>query len=158
MYPKEGGGLGLRLTELSNRAMHAKLSWQVASKEKRLWVQHLERKYCRRYSFMNVQPANLDSPQWKEILKGRHIIKKGRCFMVGDGESISVWNDPCISTLPDYLPVPRDLYNITIYKVSELMRNEEWDEVIIRKHFDHDITREILSIKIYPTEMEDKCI
>lgn len=89
--PKNFGGLGFRRMRDINMALLAKLGWQIAAGENKLWVNLLTEKYCSRYSFFNVEKGASDSPMWKAILESRSVVCKGACYKVGDGLSINIW-------------------------------------------------------------------
>ena len=52
--------------------------------------------------------AKNTSPIWRGIEKAREIIKKGACYIVGNGLSISVWDDPWVLWLANFRPKPKD--------------------------------------------------
>ena len=48
------GGLGINKTEDMNRALVAKLTWEVASNAKKFWVKMFQKKYVRGKNFMKM--------------------------------------------------------------------------------------------------------
>ncbi|CAL5387167.1 unnamed protein product [Camellia sinensis] len=70
---KQEGGLGLKRAEDQNIALLAKLEWKMLSEKD-----------------FNYSTA---SHTWRSIIKTRELLKKGIRWTVGDGKSISLWND-----------------------------------------------------------------
>ena len=52
--PKAMGGLGINKTKDMNRALVAKLTWEVASNAKKFWVKMFQKKYVRGKNFMKM--------------------------------------------------------------------------------------------------------
>lgn len=67
--PKDQGGLGFRKMVHTNKALLAKLGWQLLNGEKKLWTSTMLRKYCYKKNFLEVQKKASDSMIWKGILK-----------------------------------------------------------------------------------------
>ncbi|KAG7578550.1 Zinc knuckle CX2CX4HX4C [Arabidopsis thaliana x Arabidopsis arenosa] len=96
--PKGAGGLGFREIEEFNDALLAKLSWRLLKDPTSLLAQVLLGKYCANDSFLSCQPLTNSSHGWKGILAGRKLLRKGLGWIVGNGESINVWQDAWLST------------------------------------------------------------
>lgn len=107
---------------------------------------------------MKVETFNTDSPQWKEITKGREVIRRGRCLNVGKGDSIQIQTDPWIPLLPEFTAQPRDQDNINVFTVNELIIDIKRDENTIWDQFDSNTAEAILKIKINPIELDDRCV
>lgn len=45
---------------------------------------------------------------WKSIVKSRSALHEGMCYALGDGNSIHIWRDPWVPSLPRFLPVARE--------------------------------------------------
>ena len=45
MHSKSVGGLGIKKTEDMNKALVAKMTWEIASNANKLWVQIFKKKY-----------------------------------------------------------------------------------------------------------------
>lgn len=108
--PKEGGGLGLRKTEIANKAYLAKLGWNILTKKETLWADIMRHKYLRAQPFMEVAARPENSYTWKGILATRDILGEGLGKRVCDGKSTLFWLDRWAGTRPLALetiePVP----------------------------------------------------
>ena len=96
--PKYAGGLGFRDIQTSNDALLAKISWRILKEPQSLLAQVLLGKYSQHTSFLDCSALANASHGWRSILAGRDLLKNGLSWAVGDGEKISVWNDPWLSS------------------------------------------------------------
>ena len=68
---KKDGGLGFRDSHRWNKALQAKLLWDIASKKDNLWVKWIHSLYIRDRNFWLLSPPNDVSWHWRAILKLR---------------------------------------------------------------------------------------
>ena len=47
------------------------------------------------------------SPIWRAIEEVKSIIVKGACYLIGDGMSINVWQDPWVPWIDGFRPKPK---------------------------------------------------
>lgn len=66
----------------------------VASNRDDIYMRLLRCKYKVWRDSLFEDPPENSSPNWMAIEKGKKLIFKSACFMVGDGDNISVWKDP----------------------------------------------------------------
>ncbi|KAF3516681.1 hypothetical protein DY000_02062107 [Brassica cretica] len=96
---------------------------------------------------------------WRSILIGRELLRKNLGWVVGDGQSIKVWQEPWLAAIHQERPMgpPREQY--VDLKVSELMISgtTEWDQHKIRLCLP-DYEEKILCIKPSSTGAPDKLI
>ena len=92
--PKALGGLGIKKTEDMNRALVAKLTWEVASNAKKLQVKMFQKKYVRGKNFMKMPMPKSISWSSQSIFDCRDMVKKGLCHKIGSGLNIWILNDP----------------------------------------------------------------
>ena len=73
--PKSEGGLGIKKMVDMNKALVAKLTWEVVSNEDKTWVNVLKKKYVRNRNFMpkNASWASQSIFACKEVIKKRHV-------------------------------------------------------------------------------------
>lgn len=106
---------------------------------------------------MKVEAHGNDSPQWKEILKGRDIIEKGRCMIIGNGEKTNIWLDPWIPTIPDFKAFPKDPDNIKCHHVNDFICDSKWNEQCLMDQFEAPVADEIRKISIGNKDSDDFC-
>ena len=68
----------------------------------------LRAKYMVKDEWLRSDAARHASPVWKAIEKAREVVRKGACFIIGDGESVDVWLDPWVPWLNGFIPTPKD--------------------------------------------------
>lgn len=80
-------------------------------------------------NFLSCLDKNAESHGWRGILIGRDLIKRNSGWLIGNGESIHVWDDPWLSTT-----VGEPTASSASLKVSDLMLQgtTEWDIEKIR--------------------------
>lgn len=89
---------------------------------------------------------------WKSIMQMKEYLKIEMCYMVGNGEQISVREDPWIPSLPDYKPTPHETNPIIngVEKVAQLiyMHTGQWKRDMVRAIFDNASAESILQMKV----------
>lgn len=159
--PKSSGGLGFKKTKDINISLLAKLAWMVATKRDSLCMQILRAKYKIKHDWLRFNPPRLASPIWKAIKQAKSIIIKGACYLIGDGSSIDVWQDPWVPWYQGFIPKPRDENSTQLsMKVSHLIDHDFhcWKASIINNLFDSASAKAILSISIPSRHIPDKLI
>ena len=92
--PKSKDGLRFKKAKDTNDALLAKLAWPVASKRDSLCIEILRSKYKVRQDWHHKPPPKSASPIWRAIEGAKSIIVKGACYLMGDGASVDIWQDP----------------------------------------------------------------
>lgn len=66
---------------------------------------------------------------WSSILAGRAVLNKGIGFLVGNGESISVWSHHWLSPFGSEAPIGPPTFENQNLRVVDLMDHltNEWD-------------------------------
>ena len=146
--PKEIGGLGFRDFQAFNDAFLGKLSWRILHNPDILLSRVLLGKFCPEESFLTCTDKTSSSHGWKGILIGRDLIVKNMGWVVGNGNSITVWYSPWLSLTEQEGPMgpaPEAEMNMT---VSDLFLEEtnEWDEGKLHQLFPQ-IEEQIKAIK-----------
>uniref|UniRef100_A0A2N9ET81 Reverse transcriptase domain-containing protein n=2 Tax=Fagus sylvatica TaxID=28930 RepID=A0A2N9ET81_FAGSY len=149
--PKSEGGLGFRSFWSLNQTFLAKLAWWILSKKDSLCVKLLLSKYKIRGNWLNQTPNSKGSWTWRGIEKSKHILSKGACMAVGDGNNILVWSDPWVPDCSSFIPRPKDdngLLNSLV--VSQLFNQEhtDWDEGKLQSLFEPDDVQAIKRITV----------
>lgn len=124
--PKICGGLGFKKAKKFNEAFIAKLTWMIASKRSSPCMDALRSKYKVTDRWLWEEPRKSASYTWKALEKMKLLIKKGACFLIGDGLSIDVWAEPWFPWLPNFAPKPKSSsINTWPLKVADLI-DQNW--------------------------------
>lgn len=107
MQAERGGGLGIRMMKEMNESLVSKLSWKMLKKKDSLWVQVMQGKYIRGQEFRQVETGQNPSWVWKSIVKNKSQLKKGACYLIGNGRDVAVWKDPWVPSIPSFKPKPQ---------------------------------------------------
>ena len=77
------------------------------------------------------------------------MLARSACILVGNGNTIRIWEDPWIPDFPNFIPSPREGTNpeMTLI-VSQLVNQEGWDLTKIRNTFDETTTQLIQKIPL----------
>lgn len=83
------------------------------------------------------------------------LIQKGIRFIIGNGQSVSLWTNPWLPTCPPRAPHPIQENSLT--KVYELLTQDQmrWDEELIRNTIEPHDSNTILAMKICPRMEKD---
>ncbi|XP_024007904.1 uncharacterized protein LOC112083915 [Eutrema salsugineum] len=119
--PLNAGGLGFRDIERFNDALLAKIGARLIYHPHALVSRVLLGKYCHSAPFMDcVLPSN-PSHGRRSIIAGREILRHGMGWLVGNGESIRVWEDPWLSVTLPLRPIGPPTLETKDLLVSDLM-------------------------------------
>lgn len=119
---------GVRNLKRWSLAFMAKLGWKILTQLDKLRIQNFKTRYLKYSNFLDCNPTISSSPLWKDILKGRDIIKKGLIINIGNGEDPSLWYHHWVGDSPLY-----KIANIRIpeskahWRVSNIIKNNNWD-------------------------------
>ncbi|XP_048630385.1 uncharacterized protein LOC125603339 [Brassica napus] len=91
--PKSNGGLGIRDIQAFNDAYLAKISWRLKENPDCLLGRILLSKYCPDGNLLTCSAPSAASHGWQSILVGRDLLAKNLGWIVGNGDSIKVWDD-----------------------------------------------------------------
>ncbi|CAN1756412.1 Uncharacterized mitochondrial protein AtMg00310, partial [Linum perenne] len=154
------GGLGFKDLETFNHALLAKQTWRLLHDPELLLAKIYKAKYYPNSSLMQAGKGSNPSWGWKDILKGRDIIKVGYRWQVGDGVHINPFLDHWIPSFPYFVPILklRDSIVDIPLSVADRIFNGCWDENKIRSIFREDSINQILSIPIPRRQVMDKII
>ena len=157
--PSSVGGLGFKKIKSLNSALLAKLAWMIASKRDSLCIRILRAKYKVKEDWLRTEAARHASPIWKAIEKAREVVRKGACFIIGDGESVDVWLDPWVPWIDGFTPSPKDKSIVqSEMKVAQLIDQDHraWRTAIALDTFNPISANVILSIPIPARPSPDK--
>lgn len=135
-----------------NRALVAKLGWNLARGKDCLWVLALQAKYCRGARFLNVTATQGASWIWRSIMQTRDLVIAGFSWGGRDGRRINLWCDPWVPTLDGYTPQlrPGALVDRRINFVRDLINADTntRKKNLICSLFDEESATAILQIKL----------
>lgn len=156
---KRDGGLGLRDLQCFNTALLGKLGWRILNNPHGLLARILLGKYCNSSSFLEVQCASSASHGWRSVLLGRDLLKQKLGWVVGNGKSINLWNDPWLSLSKPLQPMGPPNVNAKDLLVNELFvpNSVEWDIDKIQTILPSMIP-DILALKPSRLGAEDKLV
>lgn len=110
----------------------------------------LRKKYLKGKSFFEYKLGKGTSFVWQGICKSKDVLFESSCFKLRDGKDISLWSDPQVCELPDFIP---------IVKVSELKKGaNEWNKDLVQNICDCELALAILKIQWPPVLCNDKLI
>jgi hypothetical protein len=64
--------------------------WWALESEEGLWQEIVKLKYVQGTPICLLQNRLDDSPEWKDLMKIRHIYMRGRTYAMGNGKLISL--------------------------------------------------------------------
>lgn len=140
----------MRDLEQLNLALVAKVGWRFLTNPSSLWGQIFKAKYLRDTNFWCARKPQKCLSTWAAILECRQYLREGCLWLVGSGESIKVWSDPWISSVPGHiLTMPQGGTN-GVLTVSDLIIAGEgrWNVPLINSTFEPYIAERILEIYI----------
>ena len=133
----------------------------VASSKQSLCMEVLRSKYTVKEDWLRAEPRKSTSPTWRAIEKAKKLIEKGACFLLGDGKSINVWDDPWVPWIEGFRPKPRiDDFLQLLIKAHNLLdhTSKAWDGDIMIEIFSSKAAQAILTIPIPNTPRQDRLI
>ncbi|GLU24096.1 hypothetical protein SLE2022_400600 [Rubroshorea leprosula] len=147
--PRRYGGLGVRSAKECNKALIAKLGWQILSGGEKPWCQAIKHKYLHSANFSSCKPTPSSSITWRSILKTRDVVQLGTRWRVGSGCNIQLWNDIWVgnSTLLEstIAPVPQHLLGM---KVSDIISNSNWNLIQLTDLLPENVLQLIAAIPL----------
>lgn len=90
---KKAGGLGFRDPHCFNLALLAKKCWRILKNPTSLVARVLKAKYYPDHSFLKARKVGRSSLVWRSLLAGRKLLNRGLLYCIGDGQSVSIWED-----------------------------------------------------------------
>ncbi|XP_038717940.1 uncharacterized protein LOC120011012 [Tripterygium wilfordii] len=154
------GGLGLRDMKAFNLALLAKQGWRIIQDPGSLCSRLLKARYFPHTSFLAASRGHSPSFVWSSMLAGREILMKGLHWRVGNGATISVWNDKWIPSSPNGLPESPIGGNDINLKVSKLIDSESrsWNDPLLGQIFSPNDVAAITQIPLYGLNREDSLV
>ncbi|CAN1777240.1 Putative ribonuclease H protein At1g65750 [Linum perenne] len=151
---KFSGGLGFRSFKEFNLAFLAKLAWKILLNLEALWVRLLKALYFPRSDFITATKHHRSSWIWSSIIKGRSALLQGLRKNIDNGQN-TMLNEAWIPDAPLFTATP----SVNL-KVSDciLQPQNTWDKTKLMTLFTPETVRQILTIPIGPSNLNDKWI
>lgn len=130
--PKCFGGLGFREMVAFNKALLANQVWRILQKPHSLMAQILKDRYFKNLDIMEADLGSNPSFVWRSIVWSRDIIRRGLCWRVGNGKSISVISDPWIPGIAGFRSNHSAISNHSTKVDTLINTNGMWNESLIR--------------------------
>ena len=131
-----------------NKALVAKMTWDVVNNSDKRWVVVFKKKYVRNRNFMKM--PNPKSAFWaaQSIFVCRKVISKGLCHRIGDGLNTWIFEDPWVPNEPGFIPQIRSGVSIAVHLVADLINQDtrQWDRGKLSILFDPPTVNKILNI------------
>ncbi|KAB1225551.1 hypothetical protein CJ030_MR1G002460 [Morella rubra] len=141
---------GLRRMEELNKALVAKLGWEMAVNRGSFWVEALTAKYCRGRQFLAAPNQSRASWIWQGILQTREIVQAGLYWCIQEGKDVNIWCDPWVHDLPDFIPLLKQdvVVNSFINRIQDLIDPSSftWRARLIRHLFEPISAKAILNL------------
>ena len=133
----------------------------IATKRDSLCIRILRAKYKVKEDWLKADASKYASPTWKAIVKARSVVKKGACFLIGDGESVDMWLDPWVPWVQNFIPSPKvESLVQSPMKVAHLINHElhTWKTSLVLDIFNTCSAQAILSIPLPARPRPNKLI
>ena len=106
--------------------------------EQRVRPNWLKAKYKVRHNWLNHCFLGNASPVWKSLYGIKQLISKAACMLVGDDNSIRIWEDPWVPELHGFIPSPKNGVDPNgIILVSQLFNSNLSDRKSTRLNSSH---------------------
>ncbi|KAL5735733.1 hypothetical protein ACOSP7_030185 [Xanthoceras sorbifolium] len=156
---KNLGGLKVKQMEPLNQALLAKLSWWMHQGEDSLWCNMLEAKYLGGSSVTGRSGGCRASNCWRSINHGFKLLNEGLVWRIGDGQSVSFWNDSWVPDLGVLKPYATSWLSSTqlLEKVCSFFCGEGWNYAKLNFLLPSHIVQKIISVHV-GRDFSDKVI
>ncbi|XP_024190480.1 uncharacterized protein LOC112194478 [Rosa chinensis] len=142
--------MGFRDMHCFNLALLAKQGWRLVQKPNTLIAQLLKAKYFPTCSFMEAELKKGASYTWRSIIAGRAVLQKGMRIQVGDGATISLWDDPWVPVPYSFRPFSTVMEGTESWRVADVIdyEDKEWLTDVLGELFTRGEVATIASIPL----------
>ncbi|XP_027158016.1 uncharacterized protein LOC113759637 [Coffea eugenioides] len=152
---KAEGDLGFRDLHEYNLALLAKQLWRILTRPNLLMSKVIKARYFKGVSLWKMESNGTDSWCWKSLLRARGILEAGLRKRVGDGQSISIWDDRWLPDSEDGRVKTQRREEVGVFRVSDLIQEDKWNKELIVQVFEDQEGKEILRIPLSVFERKD---
>lgn len=155
---KKLGGLGFRDLYGFNLALLGKHCWNFLSNPNSLVARVFKARYFPNTSFFDANRGGGVSYIWSGIWKAKEVPKKGFKWVLGDGESIRVFEDPWIRGKENYMVDSMVAGTSSGMKVCELFAPgvKQWDISKVNSLFTNCDAKAILALPVLTNQVYDR--
>lgn len=155
---KDEGGLSFRDLQDHNTLLLAKQLWRLIDRPHCLFSEVFKGRYFRKSDPLDTHKSYSPSYGWRSICSARSLVQKGLIKRVGNGQSISVWNDLWIPAPRPRSALPKTqsqvLQDITVdYFIDPV--SFSWKVDFLNTHFHPDNVPIIRGLAISRTSRHD---
>ncbi|XP_027102977.1 uncharacterized protein [Coffea arabica] len=148
-------GLGFRDLHEYNLALSAKQLWRILTRPNLLMSKVIKARYFKGVSLWKMESNGTDSWCWKSLLRAMGILEAGLRKRVGDGQSISIWDDRWLPNSEDGRVKTQRREEVGVFRVSDLIQEGKWNKELIVQVFEEQEGKEILRIPLSVFERKD---
>ena len=143
-----------------NLALLAKQWWRIIKNVDSLCHKVLKARYFHDVQPMRAKVGSNPSFLWKSLLEGRKVIERVMIWIVGDGNSIDVWQDPWLKMNQGFKANLIDHNMPTPLKVASLIdsSNRSWISNKVNEIFTEEDAGFINSIHLSRSNSPDRLI
>lgn len=147
---KKRGGLGFRNLHGFNLALLGKQCWNLIDKPNALVSRVLKARYYPECHLLQARRLGGSRYTWSGIWEAKEEIKKGLCWVLGDGQSVNIYSDKWLRSKESLSVDQGVMYSDQNLKVCEffLENKKEWDVTKIKRHFNEEDADAILNTRI----------
>ncbi|CAN0919889.1 Uncharacterized mitochondrial protein AtMg00310 [Linum grandiflorum] len=103
--PKAEGGMGFRDLRDFNMALLAKQLCNLHQRPDTLIGRIMKAKYYKNSSVLEAVEGYKPSFIWRSLMSAQDLVWQGSRWRIGNGDSVRIWGDKWLPTLPDfYIP------------------------------------------------------
>lgn len=139
-----------------NEAMLAKQVWRILKNLDLFVSRLLKARYFPSCDLLKAKVGHRPSYVWRSIWSCLWVIEKGCRWIVGNGNSINIWDDPWLSKPPSFKAISPRINNTSYVKVGDIIDHEtmKWKVDIVKEIFIPFKAEEILNTPIpsHPTD------
>ncbi|XP_071923241.1 uncharacterized protein [Coffea arabica] len=152
---RSNGGMGFKDLKLFNKALLAKQIWKIITQPNLLVSRVLKEKYYPKQSLFNGKVPQNASWIWQSLAGVRKELQEGIRRKIGNGRGTRIWEDNWIPGTVEGKPTTTRPLGCQLTLVSDLIRHNRWNRVLVFKTFNSQDAERILSIPLSVTGCED---
>ncbi|XP_016178460.1 uncharacterized protein LOC107620875 [Arachis ipaensis] len=146
-------GLNFKDLKAFNLAILTKQGWKLVSRPNSLINKVFQSKYYRYSNFLRAEVGHNPSWDWRSIIEGRKVLKKGILCEVGRRINIRIREDSWVKDYVSITPITTTAMTVNLEWVSQLQNsNKTWNQNLIQTNFNLDIATAILNTPIHESE------